>query len=417
MHPDRRGHDAEGAWQVEAARDPESHEPAGLSSDGRRDGGRIAQPPRRIGIVLPPGEGFGPAAVGAVGLLVQCLNAVPAPRWAPSVFGSPLTGDPFAAPRFRSVRLPGLPLLGRTVRYTIGLRRALRAYDPALIEVHNRPAIARALAAGFPTTPVILFLHNDPRTMRGARSPAQRRDLLRRLGAVAVVSDRVGRQMTEGCPEVDTPLPVTMPNYIDLAAVPPPAPAAARDRLILFVGRIVPEKGVHRFIEGFSAATARLPGWRAAILGAPHLREDRHTSAFERSVRHAAAAAGVTIEGYRPHGEVLAQMARAAIVVVPSLWEEPFGLTALEAMACGAALICSPRGNLRALTKGAALLVDPDDVAALADAMAALGDDVGQRAALGAAGVARAGGFGLADAAARLDALRRAVLGDGGAAS
>ena len=61
-------------------------------------------------------------------------------------------------------------------------------------------------------------------------------------------------------------------------------------------------------------------------------------------------------------------MARAAIVVVPSRWPEPFGLTALEAMACGAALLCSPRGGLPEAAGDAAQTIDPDDPAAMAAA-------------------------------------------------
>ena len=52
-------------------------------------------------------------------------------------------------------------------------------------------------------------------------------------------------------------------------------------------------------------------------------------------------------------------MARAAIVVVPSRWSEPFGLTALEALACGAALLCSPRGGLPEVYGQAAQRIDP----------------------------------------------------------
>jgi glycosyltransferase involved in cell wall biosynthesis len=128
-------------------------------------------------------------------------------------------------------------------------------------------------------------------------------------------------------------------------------------------------------------------------------------------VRQAAAAAGVAIEGYRPHASVLARMAEAAIVVVPSRWEEPFGLAALEAMACGAALVCSPRGNLRALTEGAAVLVDPDDTAAMAAALVALARDPARRESLAAAGIARARRFDVTAAAARLAALRRSLVG------
>ena len=79
-------------------------------------------------------------------------------------------------------------------------------------------------------------------------------------------------------------------------------------------------------------------------------------------------------------------MARAAIVVVPSRWQEPFGLVALEALASGAALICADRGGLREVAGDAAVYVDPDDPAALAAAIRALAADAARRAALGQAG-------------------------------
>ena len=104
-------------------------------------------------------------------------------------------------------------------------------------------------------------------------------------------------------------------------------------------------------------------------------------------------------------------MARAAIVIVPSRWPEPFGLTALEAMASGAALICSARGALPEVAGEAALYADPDDPDALAEAITLLARDPERRAALGAAGRERARRFDVGQAAAALRALRRAVLG------
>ena len=53
-------------------------------------------------------------------------------------------------------------------------------------------------------------------------------------------------------------------------------------------------------------------------------------------------------------------MTRAAIVIVPSRWNEPFGLTALEALACGAPLIVSPRGGLPEVAGEAAVYANPD---------------------------------------------------------
>ncbi len=131
----------------------------------------------------------------------------------------------------------------------------------------------------------------------------------------------------------------------------------------------------------------RLPGWRAEIIGADRSRADSPDTRFVRGVRDAARVAGVTLHGYRDHPEVLAALAGAAIVVVPSRWQEPFGLTALEAMASGAALICSPRGGLPEVAGDAALYADPDDPAALADAILALACDGAQRDQPGGGGV------------------------------
>ena len=113
------------------------------------------------------------------------------------------------------------------------------------------------------------------------------------------------------------------------------------------------------------------------------------------------------LDGYRPHDAVLRAMAAAAIVVVPSRWPEPFGLVALEAMASGAALMCSDAGGLAALAADAAVFVDPDQPDALAASLVALARDPERRAALARAGRVRANDYDLPTARDRLDALRR----------
>jgi UDP-glucose:(glucosyl)LPS alpha-1,2-glucosyltransferase len=107
-------------------------------------------------------------------------------------------------------------------------------------------------------------------------------------------------------------------------------------------------------------------------------------------------------------------MARAAIVVMPSRWQEPFGLTALEAMASGAALVCSPRGGLPEVGGNAAVYADPDDPPAVAEAIVALAADPARRAAASDAGRRRAQHFDMSDAVAMLHALRRDILAAGG---
>ena len=356
-----------------------------------------------VAIVLPPREAFSPTATGAVGLIVHLL-ARTADGFAPRVFGTPVAA-PFDDVRFTPVA-PALRLAGQAIRYAVGVACALRRDPPALIEVHNRPDVALHLAGALPTVPVSLFLHNDPQGMRRARTPAERTVLLARLARVVTVSAWLRGRLLEGV--ADGPTVDVLPNCLDLARLPPPADP--RERLILFAGRIVSDKGADVFVRACARALPALPGWRAAMLGADRFGAASPVTPYVRRLRQEAAAAGVAMEGWRPHAEVLAAMARAAIVAVPSRWPEPFGLTALEAMASGAALLCAPRGGLPEVTGEAALAIDPDDPAALTAAIVALANDPARQASLGAAGRARAARFDVRQAAATLAALRRQTL-------
>jgi UDP-glucose:(glucosyl)LPS alpha-1,2-glucosyltransferase len=358
--------------------------------------------PHSVAIVLPPRESFSPAATGAVGLIAHALARAGA-DFAAEVVGTP-TSLPFTDVAFTAVRPAFLPA-GQSRRYAVAVARRLGAAPPALIEVHNRPDLALLLARALPQVPVSLFLHNDPQGMRRARTPTDRATLLGRLARVVTVSAYLRGRLLEGL--ADGATVAVLPNCLDLSRLPPPLP---REQLILFAGRVVRDKGADTFVRACARALPALPGWRAAMLGADRFGAHSPETPFLRALRREAAAAGVVMEGWRPRSEVLAAMARAAIVVVPSRWPEPFGLTALEAMASGAALLCAPRGGLPEVTGDAAVAIDPDDPSAVAEAIVALAQDPARRAALGEAGRRRAARFDAAAAAAALAAMRRETL-------
>ena len=351
-------------------------------------------------MVLPPREGFSPVAVGAIGLLVYRLNTE-----GETIIGPALATPPFADRQYEATRPVAWPPAGPG-RYIAAVARVLRGLRPDLIEVHNRPEVALGLWRRFPGVPITLFLHNDPQSMRGARTRRARALLLARM-QVACVSEALRARLLEGVEP--TSEVAVLPNCIALREIPvSPAP---RDPIILFVGRIVADKGADAFVEAGAAVLPRLPGWSAAMIGADRFSEHSPETPFLAALRPRARAAGVRLCGHLPHARVLEAMARAAIVVVPSRWQEPFGMTALEAMAAGAALIASPRPGLLEVVGEAALLADPDQPGALACAMARLASDEGLRNRLGACGRQRAARFDVEPARARLAALRRRRLG------
>jgi UDP-glucose:(glucosyl)LPS alpha-1,2-glucosyltransferase len=361
---------------------------------------------RRVAIVLPPREGFGPQSAGAIALLQARLaqpDMFPSSPFEPTMIGAAQTGPLFSLP-YRAVRDRRWPL-NADARYAEGVREVLAALEPDLIEVHNRPDLASRLARWFPPHRIVLFLHNDPRGMRGAKSPRERQALSARLGRIVCVSTYLAGCWTEGIAGA-TP-PAIHPNCLDLPSF---TDLPARAPVILFAGRIVADKGADSFVSACARALPALPGWRAVMIGSDRFRPDSPETPFTRKLRAEAAVAGIELSGYRDHAAVMAALGQAAIAVVPSRWQEPFGLTALEAMASGAALITSRRGGLAELTEGVSVAIDPDDPAGMAEAIVALARDPAARVRLAEAGRDRAGAYGVAAARRRLDQLRTELL-------
>lgn len=364
-----------------------------------------------IAIVLPPGEGFGPVGTGAIGTLVHRLARLDPVNTI--VFGPRQSGPVFDDIAYRSVDpVKGWPARGWPVssadRYARGAAEALASSEPSLIEVHNRVEVAVALADRFPAARVALFLHNDPQAMRTARSDFQRERLLAELSLVVTVSRFLRDRMIAGV-LADRP-PVVLPNCLDLSALPPRLPPDQREKVILFAGRVVADKGADSFVAACARALPRLPGWRAEIIGADRFSADSPETPFLRTLRPRAAAAGVTMRGYQPLSEVLRALSSAAIAVVPSRWREPFGLAALEAIACGAPLVCAERGGLPEVAGDAAVYIDPDDPAAIGDAIVALAQNPERRAALAAQGLIRARLFDTPRIHRQLAQMRRDLL-------
>ncbi len=348
-----------------------------------------------VAVVLPPREGFSAQAVGAIGLLVDRVSP-------PSdcIIGAPLAAPPFAGRRF----LPAPPVLWPPfgpLRYAAAVAAVLHRVRPALIEVHNRPEIARELARRFPGTSLTLILHNDPRSMRRAGTVSERAALLRRM-RVACVSEWLRTRFLDGLPQGAEVR--VLPNCIDLAALPP---QRERENLILFAGRVVADKGADAFVASCAQVLPQRPGWRAEIIGADRFSPSAADTPFLAALRPVAAAAGIAMHGHQPHRAVLEAMTRAAIVVVPSRWQEPFGMTALEAMVCGAALIVSPRPGLVEVVGDAALRAEPDQ---LAHALLRLTGDPALRASLSRQALERAPQFDIEPARRRLRAMRAEAL-------
>lgn len=106
-------------------------------------------------------------------------------------------------------------------------------------------------------------------------------------------------------------------------------------------------------------------------------------------------------------------MSRASVFVLPSLYKG-FGLPALEAMACETPVIVANVSSLPEVVGDAGLLVDPYDMARLADAIYSVLTDASLRARMRQSGLARARLFSWKKAAERTLAILEEVRGESG---
>ena len=179
---------------------------------------------------------------------------------------------------------------------------------------------------------------------------------------------------------------------------------------ILFVGTIEPRKNLPLLFRAYERYRARA-GRRAAMLalvGAPGWRDEAER---EEIARLAATGKVVWFQGATDEQLLLLYNAATALVL-PSRWEG-FGLTALEAMACGTPVLVSDSGSLPEVVGAAGTMLPPDDEDAEAEALREIVEDRIKREAAIAAGLKQAGRFSWLRAAEQtLTVYRRVVAGE-----
>jgi len=312
-----------------------------------------ATPPASIAIILPPREGFGPAHFGAVALCVKEFVEFSRYRNACTVYGGVDT-PPFEGFAYHYAKPRGLlPFGSQSAAYKSALLKAFKANPPKLVEVHNRPQLLRELAAKV-KAPLTLHLHNDPQEMKGAETPKERQWLIGRCAAIYCVSEYIRKRFLEGVTDPDGTVTVVY-NGI---ALPNPRSMPKKPQ-ILFVGRMKPEKGALEFAQAIAQVMPGYKSWKAILVGAERHEPNAKLSDYERKVKEALSPLGERAEmrGFLPYAETMRLYAESEVAIIPSLWPEPFGRTALEAMANSCAVISSTRGGLREVVGEAALTI------------------------------------------------------------
>ena len=218
--------------------------------------------------------------------------------------------------------------------------------------VHNHAFDAPAIRLGTGLrAPVVHTLHLPPdRDLSAALRDAARRG---RPPAVAVVSN----SQADAWRRV-VPVDAVLPPYPSTRDIPWSATAGQG---AVFAGRLSPEKGAAEAID-----IARAAGVPIRLYG------DAYDEGYSREqIDPRRGLPGVSVHEAVPRPALWQAMAQAAVVLCPARWDEPFGLAAAEAQACGVPVVAFSRGGLREVIvdRATGFLVAPDDIPAAAEAV------------------------------------------------
>ncbi|WP_222192731.1 glycosyltransferase [Modestobacter italicus] len=296
--------------------------------------------------------------------------------------------------------LPKDDLLQHMGTFADVLRAEWAASPPDVVHAHfwmsGLASVQAAAGLGMPVLQTFHALGSVKRRHQGDAdtSPEQRIDLERGLCAdvdhvVATCTDEVFELRRLG---LTTDRVSIVPCGVDTAVFTPRGPVAPRSdrQRLLVLGRLVERKGQEDAVR----ALAEVPDAELVVVGGPPT-DELDADPEVRRLRGIADALGVgdrlVFTGAIARADVPSWI-RSADVVLAVPWYEPFGITPLEAMACGRPVVATAVGGLVDTVADGVTgeLVPPRDPDALGRALATLLADEDRRTAYGAAGVRRA---------------------------
>jgi glycosyltransferase involved in cell wall biosynthesis len=270
----------------------------------------------------------------------------------------PRLGLPVAVPLYLASLLP--------------YRERLRAADVILATWAYPDGCAAVLAARACGKPSVVKVHGSDVNVvlrtRAARAVAAR--ILPMADAVVAVSRPLSEELVRlGVPAervhlVANGVDASIFHLRDRAAMRRTLGVPADAQVVLFVGRLEPQKGVHELLEAFVRVRERLPRAHLVLVGSG-VSDERVRAQVARWDRGAARMLGAV-----PHAEIAAWIGACDVVTLPS-WAEGTPNVVLEALASGRPVVGSRVGGIPDLLRDerCGIIVPPRDPSALADAL------------------------------------------------
>jgi glycosyltransferase involved in cell wall biosynthesis len=262
-----------------------------------------------------------------------------------------------------------------------------KAFAPDLIHLNSLDVggdfFHMTTAQAYPCSSLV-SLHVDwPRLAGKGNCLAEQ--MLRCAGWVAACSAAMLRTAREAVPEIISKSSVVY-NGREIPTIQPD-PVSFDPPVVLCIGRLADEKGFDLALRAFASVIHRLPKARLMIAGDGPARPT-----LEQLTAKLGLGGAVKFVGWVEPDGVAKVLNSSTLVVVPSRWEEPFGLVALEAALMGRAVLATRVGGLPevVLDQQTGILVEKENSDALAEAIIYLLEHPAVAVSMGRAGMRRA---------------------------
>ena len=227
----------------------------------------------------------------------------------------------------------------------------------------NRPAYGLQLRK-VTNAKIVYLLGNDFLNDKVPHSRA-----LYQAASLIVANSNFIKHRVQTCNPNDTKC-VTVYNGIDLTpfTIPPTITRTSLgydkdDFILAFSGRLTPEKGIAELIEAMKLVKDE-PRIKLLVMGSSFYDNGSNDNPFITELKKRANDINdrILFTGYIKHAMMADYLRLADVAVIPSVWEEPFGLTVVEGMAAGLPIITTNRGGIPELvTKYNAIITEVDE--------------------------------------------------------
>ena len=299
----------------------------------------------KIASILPYKENYTSKNAGAVSLWVSDFMKYSSYKNNITVFGH-TKARKYLSKNYVNINLKSInsKITSSTKEYTNIIIKHLTNKHFDIVEIHNRPIMVEDFAKNI-SSKIILYLHNDPKTMKGSKSKNEKLFLLENVDKIVFISDWVKKQFFSNLEFNDHNKTEVIYHSID-----PIKKISKKKKQIIFVGKLNEAKGYDLFCDAVDKVLKKYADWKAFSIGDEKRFQDFYTNKKQINL------------GLLDNKKVLKIFQESEIAVIPSRWEEPFGRTALESSSRGCATIISNKGGLTETTKDAIVLKKLDSL-------------------------------------------------------